>query len=214
MEVPFIKEEMEINTKIVKVIILVVICILLSMLYKENSRNQKYQAYFSQNLSNDQSQLIGSILGSREEVEQILSGNVSPESKNNLIYSVNKISMKSQEYDEFSKYFNLIDSHTIQNNTSVVAMYLETYFRKLDPMVLTQKDEENLKGILALLDKWVEVIDAEYDGITYQNQNEVIGKVLNDKRNDFFDSNIWRNIIVGLDRVSKDHMTFSKNIEY
>jgi hypothetical protein len=184
------------------------------MLYKENSRNQKYQAYFSQNLSNDQSQLIGSILGSREEVEQILSGNVSPESKNNLIYSVNKISMKSQEYDEFSKYFNLIDSHTIQNNTSVVAMYLETYFRKLDPMVLTQKDEENLKGILALLDKWVEVIDAEYDGITYQNQNEVIGKVLNDKRNDFFDSNIWRNIIVGLDRVSKDHMTFSKNIEY
>ncbi|KOY17183.1 hypothetical protein [Paenibacillus xylanivorans] len=204
---------MEINTKIVKVIILVVICILLSMLYKENSRNQKYQAYFSQNLSNDQSQLIGSILGSREEVEQILSGNVSPESKNNLIYSVNKISMKSQEYDEFSKYFNLIDSHTIQNNTSVVAMYLETYFRKLDPMMLTQKDEENLKGILALLDKWVEVIDAEYDGITYQNQNEVIGHVLNEMRNDFFDSNIWRNVIIGLDRVSKDHMTFSENLD-
>lgn len=214
MEIPFIKEGMEINTKIVKVIILVVICVLVSMLYKENSRNQKYQAYFSQNLSNDQSQLIGSILGSREEVEQILSGNVSPESKNNLIYSVNKISMKSQEYDEFSKYFNLIGSHTIQNNTSVVAMYLETYFRKFDPTHLTQKDEENLNSILALLNKWVDVIDAEYDGITYQNQNEVIGKVLNDKRNDFFDSNIWRNIIVGLDRVSKDHMTFSENIEY
>ncbi|OAB42094.1 hypothetical protein [Paenibacillus antarcticus] len=183
------------------------------MLYKENSQNQDYERYFSQSLSNDQSELIGSILYSREEVNNILSAKFSPETKNGLIYSVNRISMNSQDFDYFAKYFDLIDPHQIQNSTSEVAMHLEYYFRDFDPTTLTKEDKEKLKDILVLLNQWVDVIDVEYDGITYQNQNEVISNVLNDNRKDFFGSDVWRNIIVGLDRVSKDNITFAKSIE-
>lgn len=183
------------------------------MLYKENSQNQRYERYFSQSLSNYQSELIGSILYSREEINHILSAKFSPETKNGLINSANRISMNSQDFDYFAKYFDLIEPHQIHNSTSEVAMHLEYYFREFDPKTLTKEDYEKLKDILALLNQWVDVIDAEYDGITYQNQNEVISNVLSDDRKDFYSSDVWRNIIVGLDRVSKDNMTFAKSIE-
>lgn len=191
--------------------ITVIICSLGIMLYKENSQNQDYEKYFSQILSNDQRELIGSILYSREEVNNILNDKFTPETKIGLLDSLNRISMKSQDLDYFALYFDLIDPHQIQNRTSEVAMHLEYYFRDFNPKTLTKEDKEKLKAILALLNQWVDVIDVEYDGINYQNQNEVISN--NDNIKDFFGSNVWRNIIVGLDRVSKDSMTFAKNVE-
>lgn len=128
-----------------------------------------------------------------------------------LLDSFNKISMKSQDLVYFASYFNLIDSHQIQNRTSEVAMHLEYYFKDFDPTTITKEDKEELKTILALLNQWVDVIDVEYNGINYQNQNEMISN--NDNIKDFFGSNVWRNIIVGLDRVSKDNMNFAKNVE-
>jgi len=201
-----------INSKLTKVVIVVVICLLAIMLYQENNQNKKFERYFSQILSNDQNDLIESILYSREEVDNILSANFSLESKHDLINSMNNVSMMSQDLVYFSDQLDLIDPRKINNSTSAVAMYLEVYFSRLDPTKLTKEDKGNLKGILTLLNQWVAVINEEYDGITYENKNEVIGNVLNDKRKDFFDSDVWRNIIVGLERVSKDNMTFAKSI--
>lgn len=64
--------------------------------------------------------------------------------------------------------------------------------------------------IKELVNEWVDAISGEYPGINKDNQAEIINNYVNDKET-FIKRDIWKNIIIELDNISREFIVVSRS---